>query len=306
MRRTTGIGRVKALFLLVLVGYVLFTALFATSFSQGPNNRNVSVDTRVNVTQSRPVVLAVDIEGGTQNITLNAGSQRYVVCNASVRDYNGGSTVTANATFYDLAVATTLSPDDNNDHYTNGSCAVTATSGFFRNFSCSFPVEYYANVGFWECTVNVTDAYNFTDAGSNTTHIDGLLALNVTTLIDYGNLAVGDISSAQPANVTNLGNLNINVTVEGYGSTIDDGLSFVCEQENISIEYEKFNMIGGTDPLQYTNLSNNLQMVANLTIPQQTNDSKQELNTTFWLLEVPPNPFGLCNGTVIFQAEYSS
>ena len=36
---------------------------------------------------------------------------------------------------------------------------------------------------------------------------------------------------------------------------------------------------------------------------QQTNDAVPVINTTYWVLYVPPNPFGRCNGTVVFQAE---
>jgi len=214
------------------------------------------------------------------------------------------------AFFRNVTGVNTTSQDDNNTHYTNASCAGGTPSGFFRNFTCSFDVLYYANAGQWICNVTATDPYAFANASRNqsnynVTSIDGLLALNVTALIDYGDLAVGDISSPEQANVTNFGNLDINVTVKGYGSTLDDGLSFTCEQGNISIEYEKHNLVGGSDPSAYTNLSSTLTQVSGLTIPQQTNDSQQEINTTYWLLVVPPNPFGLCNGSVVFQAESS-
>lgn len=296
----------KVFLLAGLLCYIVL-ASFVASFEQGENNRNVSVDTTVNITESLPVILAVSIEDGATNITLNAGSERTVVCNVSALDYNGGSTLSANATFYHDSVTSTAS-DDNNTHYTNESCAVIAgeTSNEFRNFSCSFPIQYYANTGTWYCEVTVADSFGFADNASNTTNIDQLLALNVTTLIDYGDLAVGDVSTPQEANVTNLGNTNINVSVLGYGGQANDGLAFVCDQGNISIEWEKYNITNnGQDVNRYYNLSGSFNNIPGLAVAQQTNDSEISLNATYWLLEVPPNPFGVCNGTIVFQAEQS-
>lgn len=299
--------KLATVFLLAAVLYMVGISMFSYSFEQGPNNRNVSVDTRVNITESLPQILSVIVDGGEGNITLVAGGARFVACNATVRDYNGGATVSgANATLFYNATDQWNSPDDNNTHYSNSSCAITGTDGYFRNFSCGFQVLYYANSGGWTCNVSVQDDYGFNDTKDNVTFIDPLLALNVTTLIDYGDLAVGDVSNPQEANVTNLGNKNINVSVRGYGGQQDDGLSFVCQIGNISIEYEKFNTTNnGVDVNGYSNLSSGFAQIPDLTVLQQTNDAQQEINQTYWILEVPPNPFGQCNGTVIFQAEAS-
>jgi hypothetical protein len=171
-------------------------------------------------------------------------------------------------------------------------------------------VQYYANVGPWSCNVTATDDYAFNNVSRqqwniNHTFINPYFALNVTSLIDYGNLAVGDISTVQQANITNFGNTNINVSLYGYGNVTGDGLAMYCEVGNISVQNQKFNLIGGGDVSLYTNLSSTAQQVPGLTIFQQTNDSQRVVNQTYWLLYVPPNPFGRCNGTVVFQAEAS-
>ncbi|MDD9954110.1 MAG: hypothetical protein OXR66_07285 [Candidatus Woesearchaeota archaeon] len=313
MNITTRNG-LRLFFILTVLVYGLAISVddFGYSFSQGPNNRNVSVDTTVNITESLPTVLDVLINGGETNLTLNAGGTLEVECNASIRDYNGGATITdVSATFYDQLNSNDTDVDDNNTHYSNASCTGGTPDGYFRNFTCTFDVLYYANVGMWVCNVTATDSYAFNESVNpnasnfNVTHIDEIFALNVTTLIDYGDLAVGDTSSPQEANVTNIGNTNINISVEGYGATLDDGLAMVCDVGNISIEYEMYNLVGGVDTSLYANLSSTATQIVNLTIPQQTNDSQQEINATYWLLYVPPNPFGICNGTVIFQAEAS-
>jgi hypothetical protein len=308
----------KLLLLLAIIAYAAGTALFTYSWAAGPNYKNVTVDTTVNITNSLPTVLSVIINTdntttGIKNITLNAGTTKLVWCNATIRDYNGGNTITnVSATFYDNANANSFSPDDNNTHYTNTTCdtASFGWDGFYRNASCSFQIQYYANVNNWTCNVTATDDYSFGNASrqqslANQTHIDQLLALNVTPLIDYGNLAVGDTSAPQQANITNFGNRNINISVKGYGAALNDGLAMVCEVGNIAIQNEKYNLIGGGDITQYANLSSAATQIGNLTVMQQTNDSQPVINTSYWVLYVPPNPFGRCNGTVVFQAELS-
>jgi hypothetical protein len=307
----------KAVLLLGVLMYVALSALFTYSFEQGPNNRNVSVDTKLNITNAPPTVLAVVIQNGSTNITLNAGSQRNITCFATIRDFNGGNTIENVTARFFHSTALWNSTDDNNTHYTNASgfatsgCALGPFDTYTRNVTCGFTLQYHANVGFWTCNVTAVDPYSFGNASrnnslANTTYIDPLLALNVTTLIDYGDLATGDVSAAQQANVTNLGNLNINLSVRGYGNVSGDNLSFLCEVSNISIEYEKYNLIGGQDLATYTNLSGIATRVGGLTIAQQTNDSQRVLNSTYWVVQIPPGPFGRCNGTVVFQAEYST
>lgn len=300
----------RLLLIVVFVAYIAGSAFFAYSFTIGPNYRNISVDTTVNITNAPPSVLSVVIESGATNITLNAGTYRNVTCNATIRDYNGGSTITnVSATFFHTTV-TFAAADDNNSHYTHTGCTLGAFDTFTRNITCNFLVQYHANASFWTCNVTATDPFNFANASrawsnTNTTFIDALLALNVTPLIDYGNLAVGDVSTPQQANVTNLGNQNINVSVRGYGNVSTDNLAMYCDIGNISIEYENYNLIGGTDLTVYTNLTNTSVLINNLTILHQTNDSQRVINTTYWTLEIPNTAFGRCNGTVVFQAESS-
>jgi hypothetical protein len=302
----------KFLLLTGAVLYIAMAAIFGYSFEQGPNNRNVTIDARVNITNAPPIVLNVIINGGATNITLNAGSQKRIECNATVLDYNGGSTV-ENVTAQFFASGTSWnSSDDNNTHYTNATCSLGNYDAYTRNVSCGFNVQYHTNAGAWRCNVTAIDPYSFNNASKNqsnynTTFIDALLALNVTQMIDYGDLATGDLSAAQQANVTNLGNRNINISVRGFGnaSFLPDGIGMYCEISNIPVYYQKFNLIGGADIAQYTNLTNTSRQITGLTVLQQTNDSQQVINSTNWVLFVPPGPFGRCNGTIVFQAESS-
>ncbi len=302
-----------ALAIILVLGvlfYGLFTSYEALSFSQGPNNRNVTIDTRLNVTDSLPEVLQVLIEDGASNVTLTAGTNTTLNCSAIIRDYNGGTTITnVSARFWHNSTSNDPDADDNNYHYTDGSCILGNTGSFLRNVSCLFNVTYFANSGSWICNVTAWDDYDFSTAyrygeNNNNTNLDGLLALNVTPLIDYGKLAVGDTSDSQQANVTNLGNVDMDVSVEGYGAERFDGLSFNCTVGNISVEYELYNITDyGQDTTRYINLSSSLTSIPNFGVRQNTNDTGSSLNATFWVVYVPPNPFGICNGSIIFQAE---
>ncbi|MBR9692789.1 hypothetical protein GOV07_02540 [Candidatus Woesearchaeota archaeon] len=315
MERTNRKGRTAAMiFLIILASVLIFNALFSFSYSVGPNYRNISVDTRVNITQSKPEVLFVNIE---DPVTLNAGGLHTVWCNATVRDWNGWADITnVTAFFWDNGTVAQSDPDDNNDHYTNTSCTSTGNDGnFTAYYTCNFTLWYYANAGSnWICNVTAKDAYLFNASVGqsnwllNTTTVSQLLALNISTqLIDYGDMAVGDTSvTSEEANITNYGNQDINISVKGYGATDGDGLAFVCSVGNIAVGNERFSLNATGDYLvDYDSLTSNFQQIPLLTLPQETIDGTQIVNSTYWKIYIPPNPFGVCNGTVVFQAEAS-
>ncbi len=294
-----------------LLGTAFILALvinIAYSYQVGPNYKNVTVDTTVNITNSYPEILSVIVDPNP--ITLNAGTTKLVKVNATIRDFEGYQDIAlVNATFYDANVANSTTADDNNFHYTNASCSLVNGNGFYANYTCHFQVWYYANNGSnWTVNLSVVDSGNLSDTAVNTSTINALLAINVTPLIDYGNLAVGDINDPSiEANVTNFGNVLINISVYGFGNVTGDGLAMVCEQRNISIDNERFD----TNPLTAFASMNVLnvtpKLIPGLQLPQRTNDSAggEVINGTYWRIRIPPetNPAGRCNGSVVFQAE---
>jgi hypothetical protein len=210
--------------LLLLAIVLVYNALFSFSYSIGPNYRNISVDTRVNITQSKPEVILVQME---DPVVLAAGTTRVLSCNATVRDWNGYADINnVTAVLYDNNTAGPSSIEDNNDHYTNSSCNYTGDDGnYTRYYTCNFTIWYYANNGSeWICNVTATDAYNFNESVNrsnslfNKTTFSQLLAINVTSLIDYGDMAVGDTSDPVEANITNFGNYDIKCQCQGIWS----------------------------------------------------------------------------------------
>ncbi|GIU69987.1 MAG: hypothetical protein KatS3mg002_1223 [Candidatus Woesearchaeota archaeon] len=300
-----------------IIGLFFLVSIIILSFSNaenivGNNYRNVTVRTFVNITNARPEVLSVNVyqESNTSllNITLSGGGQRRVTCNASLRDWNGyNDIVIVNATLWHSS-STLNSPDDNNSHYTNSSCTNSGNGvNYTVNYICGFDVYYYANNGTWTCFVNVEDQGGKTGNNSNTTYVYPLYALNVTDGIDYGSVAVEEYSANRTANITNFGNMPINISVEGYGAVRGDGLAMNCSLfGNITVSMERFST-SDVDWSLMNPLSSSPQLIPGLTIPKQTLPSTPMVNTTYWQLyvNVSNNPAGNCTGYIIFQAEAS-
>jgi len=311
------------------VGIIVITLVFSIFFTMivilpdaiapnnvGPNYNNVTVHTNLTITHSKPDVLNVTISEAlnlsAKNITINAGTTKNVICNATLRDWQGFNDITlVNATLYHVATSNNSANDSYNNHYTNATCITNSSLGPFTGwYICSFDVMYYANNGSWICNVTVSNSYtknnsNFTGVGYSTTIFYPVYALNVTDGIDYGGVAVEDYSTPDKvANLTNLGNMGINITVEGYGVSRGDGLAMNCSLTgNITADNERFSVLTAQTFAAKTSLTSNPGgvIIPGLTMPKQTNASLIR-NSTYWQLYVPPNPAGNCTGYVIFTA----
>ena len=242
------------------------------------------------------------------SVSLVAGVGAQLNCNFTVEDLNGEADInTVNSTFYFVNNASS-DPDDNNVHYSNSSCTQQTALGNQRNYSCSFFITYYAVNGTWLCNGTAVDDGG--NLGSNTSNItvDPLFALNTSTsLIDYGDLGMNQISQEFIVNVTNLGNQPLDVSLRGYGGAdpvSGNGLSMVCNTNNITVGQQRFSPTTSAYVAK-TALSSSEQSLG-YTLPKQTTASLST-NTSFWQIEVPgtepPLGEGFCNGTIIFEAE---
>jgi hypothetical protein len=278
---------------------LLFSLLFFTHFASAQySHRNVT--TIVNVTNAAPEILNITIDNP---IILNAGGDKEIACNVTIRDYNGhNDVINVNSTFYYFLNESSDS-DDKNEHYTNTNCSRISDDGFFTvNYSCAMNISYIAYNGTWFCNVSMHDEMNFTADAEVATNISALYALNVTDIIDYGNLAVTDYSDNITATVTNFGNTDINISVLGYGAVEGDGLGFVCNQgTNISVQFQRYS-IDSTAAYGAKKSLNASNTDINTTLLRQTDDTTPVTRNTYWQLYVPPNPFGVCTGVVRFTA----
>ena len=292
----------QAIFILVLLGVLMLSlSLLIYQPVSAQIGQNTTVISEVNVTNAPPVILNVTLQNP---IGLNANSTKFVTCNATIRDYNGfGDLSNVNATFFDSTYSSVNAPDANRTHYSNSSCSfVTNFDANTALYSCGFTVYYYANPYSWNCSVNVNDSYDVNDTRSNITNISVLIAISTPDVINYGDLPVLSTSADVAANVTNVGNRNVNLTLYGYNATPGDGLAMQCAQGNITyvnqrwalsnIAYAGMNVLNNTVP----------QIVPGLTIQQRNTTIANTINTTHWKLYVSAAgvPYGLCNGTIIF------
>jgi hypothetical protein len=293
------------LFLFILIVYAYLSQSPVTSWGHDANYRNVTVRTTVNVTQAYPEILNITCYSNS-DVTLNAGSTKNINCTVEIRDYNGGGDINnTNMTFYYYLNASS-DPEDNNTHYTNYTCVNGTVSGYYVNWTCAVDIWYYANNGSWRANITVSDKYNLTRRSYRNVTISPLYALNVTTPIDFGSMAVGDTSGATQANITNLGNRPINISLYGYGGeneTTGAGLAMICDIRNITRENEKY-AINITDYEFMTSITGSAVTIPDLVVNKQTLAGTQVINSTYWRLHVneSTNPFGICNGTVVFNA----
>jgi len=305
-----------ALFLLLIAAAIFIIPQGIAPNIIGPNYKNVTVWTHVNITHSRPEVLNVTIfetfNTSATSITVAAGATKRITCNATIRSWDGfNDIVYVNATLWHWSTSNHSAIDNNNSHYTNASCfinnTIANTSGFIGYYECNFDVYYYANNGTWACNVTALNSWNYNGSGYNTTTFYPVYALNVTNGIDYGNVAVYAYSNETVANVTNFGNMAINLSVEGYGTKRGDGLAMNCSTNgNISVANERFSLSStGNNGAAWsvkTPLNSSQDLVANLTMPKQTIPGSQIINSTYWQLYIPPNPAGNCTGWIVFTA----
>jgi len=310
MKKNTITTMIASLMFLIVIALFVIPNSIAPNII-GVNHKNVTVWTYVNITNSKPEVINVTVYAennfSMRNITLNAGASRIVYCNATVRDWNGfNNIVYVNATLWHASATAYDDPDNNNTHYTNSSCTINESlSAYIGWYVCAFDVLYYANNGTWNCNVTVTDPVNKSGWKHNTTIFYPLYALNVTDGIDYGNVAVEEYSGDKTANVTNLGNMGINITVEGYGTRRGDGLAMNCSiSGNITVGNERYATESGIPWDSKTPLTSTLggALLRNLTMPKQTDPNTFIVNATYWELYIPPNPAGNCSGWILFTA----
>lgn len=323
----------------VLLVFIASGLLFSTGHVIGAANiTNVTVFARVNITNTEPNITSVivndNVSTPASEIDLNPNMVTPVWCNATVFDYNGWQDINpnaTNATFYIESMGRD-GDTDNNYRYRNESCkscrqAVEdeAPAGvdlaYYARCDCKFAIQYYANYSdSWKCNITVRDLSgtaqnnrtNFTDtAVSPKVTVTKLLALDTSTyLIDYGNLSVTQTSEERINNITNFGNVGLNLTLRGYGGINESsGINYtmVCSYGNISWGHQRYHVgseyIENTDFDTMINLTNST-VLTNLSLPQRLNDADyaNDKNSTVWRINIPLSVGGICNGTIIFGA----
>jgi len=280
-------------------------------------DQSVTVTSSVDIGKSSPNILSIDIEKGS--VTLLPNSTKTVNCSVEIKDYDTDADIKkVSAEFFDNTASFYGDSDDNNYHYTNNSCYINTSYGsgdgdYLALATCLFDVWYYANSGEWNCTVNVTDYSGYETISSNTTQIQTLLAIGLPSTINYGTVNATFVSDENITNVTNFGNVKINLSLSGYAFEEGDGLAMNCTLgaiKNISIYYEKYNLTA-SNPGQlsltefenlYTNLTSN-PVIKEFNLNYRQNDTvNKATNETYWRIYVPTGVAGTCQGNIVFAA----
>lgn len=304
---------------------IILISIFLSSFSPFVSSgvgQSVTVRTQLEVGAVFPEVLNISVNGGS-DIVLIANSTKELVCLGLIRDYNNESDFQlVEAEFFDVIGSTYGGADDNNEHYTNSSCQIiNDTQGLFGSVddefialaNCTFDLEYYSNAGQWNCTMKVTDKTALTDTNSKSSTILDLLAVGLPDSINYGLVNATYVSDEQLANVTNVGNTQLNLSLSGYAQTPGDGYAMNCSRGSnpfINILYEKYNLSSSTAGAlslsetenYYLNLTA-VETVRSFNLPQRQNDAFNEaVNSTYWRIYVPRGVAGTCEGNIVFGA----
>jgi hypothetical protein len=316
----------KEFLLFLILGVILILLLFSLysiPIEGVIGTPNATVTSELTVGNVYPEILNVSIDNDAATVTLVANSTKLVICEALIIDYNNESDIdTVTARFFDESNSSYGGTPDNNNHYRNNSCDINRTFGTWRGIAddeylalgnCTFSVWYYANPSEWNCTVWVNDTANLNDTGSDNITVSELLAIALPDTINYGTVNALEVSSENTTNVTNVGNVNLNLSLSGYARTPGDNLAMNCtlgSNRTIPIYYEQYNLTASnTSTLNfsqfdslYVNLTSNV-VTREFNLNYRQNDTNTHAaNATYWRIYVPIGVAGTCNGSVVFGA----
>src|SRR3989339_373058 len=151
------------------------------------------------------------------------------------------------------------------------------------------------------------------DYNNDSITMNQLLSIGLPASIDYSVVNSTAVSGEQTVNVSNTGNVILNLSLSGYAVTEEDNYSMNCTLgniQNISINYEKFRLNTSiTGPLtlsdfeaNYTNLSSG-PTVKRFNLNYRQDDANDDaINGTYWRVYVPRGVAGNCTGNILFGA----
>ncbi len=231
----------------------------------------------------------------TDPVNLIAEGYKTVWCNATATDQNGWQDVDeANATLF-IAPAAHSSADDNDDHYTNSSCTVGAGSGYNAPIICSFRVAWHADDGEWTCNITVNSTGDSGWGNKTDITVNQLLSLNVTDLLDFGSLSVGETSGDETLEVNNTGNVQIDIQVNGTDMDCHSGTIDVSQ-----IHYNESDSVAWASMCELTTAPADTcpAFSSSFNLADGAAASKE----TYWKLQVPESVGGSCSGWLTVQA----
>ena len=256
---------------------------------------------------------SVSIDSGAVSVTLSEGTTKNVVCTSVVTDNDGYADITSvQAKLYRTGVGAGA-PDDPANHYTlsgDAQCVPSGGSGTTENYTCTFAVYFYADptdtgsayeTDNWTCQVTPSDGIGAGTAATDTIEMNSLIALDVTATINYGTLALGTNTGTTDytTTVTNTGNRQIDIQLDGYGSTDGDGKAMVCTIGSITIGNERYSLTAATAWSAKTQLTDTATTLTTFDLAKGASSTKN----VYWGFGMPSSGVGgSCSGKVNFTA----
>ena len=280
--------------------------------SFAPNNRtvrvtnvttyyqNITLQTNATVNNTPGYVTQIIIDSP---VNLIAGGLTTITCNATIQDDNGVEDLLgARAIIYSSSTSFNA-PNNATNHYTNDSCSCTPINDLQMACTCKFNVYYFADNGSWNCRVTALSI----DGNSSLEQgfvINPLAALTVNPyVLDYGNVGAGQISNDRWINITNLGNIAIDLYTYAYAIMSDDELAMNCTTGNITTDKERFYYTSGQSFDLMIPIGNYSSMsFADINLSRQTSVDLNSSMKLYFKISVPDIVSGVCSGHIVMIA----
>jgi len=283
------------------------TAYCLRATNAGTPLDNYSKIARINLTHA-PEVSNVTLNGG-ENIALIESTTTLVYATATATDLDGFADLSyATATIYRLGVGDKCTPNENNCYQIPQSqCSFSGCSGTTCQVSCSAKIQYFADptdIGTfaseaWRASLTVVDSSAKSGQGtSSPVELLTLLAIDVTPLVDYGTLNVGEDTGSKNSTTTviNTGNASLDVNVSGTDLTTSGS--------SIAVNNQKYATSTFTySSCSFCSLLSSTTSLLPLNLPKPNSSSTSVSDNVFWGIFVPIGTAGLTHqGQITFTA----
>lgn len=232
----------------------------------------------------------------------------------TVVDTNGIGTVTnVTTTLYRSGVAGGVSCTvDAFNCYRVASCTVTPSTANAGHYDCVFSLASYADATdaaglypsqYWTAQVTVTDTSSFSSNRTGDVEMNSLAALNIPTLVDFGELALGATTSTSTSRF---------LEIAQAGNAIGDLLLSSSANLTCSLAgyVPKENLKWSITDVGYTNASStsfsSTPAQAFLNVPRKTSSATSSLPLYFNIGIPAEGVGGTCSGTVLLTVTQGS
>lgn len=206
---------------------------------------------------------------------------------------------------------------DNNDCYqavsgTLSNCAGGASGDLDIDYQGVINLHYYADptdagsphsATNWTSFVKVTDDTSKIGWAIDSYEMESLIALSISSSVDYGTIALGADSAEQTITYTNTGNRDMDADQTADGDMICNGPG----SENIAVGNAHLSLSAGFTYGIGDQALTTTATTVDFSMPQRTNDVIISAGSAYLILRMPADGVGgTCTNTVTFTAKADS